>query len=71
MTERQKDELLFYITCLNGSAFNHGLEQGAEIFSKHERNSSPFNEERHNHDLKQLLNYVNSIYEGESHETAK
>lgn len=70
MTERQKDKLLFYITCLNGSAFNHGLEWGAEIFSKNERNISPINrEELHNRDLDQLLSFVISIYEGDSHET--
>lgn len=71
MTERQKDKLLFYITCLNGSAFNHGLEWGAEIFSKNERNISPINrEELHNRDLEQLLDFVNSIYRGENMEAS-
>lgn len=71
MTERQKNELLFYIRCLNNSAFNCGLERGAEIYSDYERNPSPFNyDARHNRDFRQLLNYVNSIYEGDPHETA-
>ena len=69
MTERQKDELLFYIGRLNNSAFNCGFERGVEICPDHERNSSPFDYgAQHDHDFKRLLNYVNLIYEGESHE---
>lgn len=68
-TNLQKDRLLYYIGCLNGSAFNHGIQRGVEIFSQNERNISPVNyDERHNRDLDQLLIFVNSIYPGENND---
>ncbi|MDO5403780.1 MAG: hypothetical protein Q4F11_10120 [Eubacteriales bacterium] len=70
MMEWQKDKLLYYIGCLDRSSFGYGLEVGADIFSRHERDCSiAERDERHYQDLDQLLSFVHSIYEGESHAT--
>lgn len=62
MTERQKGKLLYYIGCLDRSAFSQGLERGAEIFALNGRELSSVDYgERHNQDLEQLLSFVDSL----------
>lgn len=72
MTERQKDRLLYYIACLDRSAFNLGLVDGVDILSPDGCDDSFIKyDKRHDQAYEQLLNFVNSIYEGEPHETAQ